>query len=127
MTYSEMISTLENNELAYLLKKIDGKRKHKLLTKADAKRLPALYSQDGNEDPTVHVKFFSIQSNATWYVTEFDGDRTFFGYVDMGHGLEAGYFDLYELGLLTFTGYGVPSVERDRWFDPCKLSAVKAN
>jgi len=128
MTYSEMIANLDADKLAYLMKRIDGKRRHKLLDKASAKKLPALRSQD-TADPTVFVKLFSIQSAATWYATEFDGDRTFFGYVDLGtgFGLEAGYFDLYELGLLTFTGYGVPSIERDRFFKPCKLSEVRGN
>lgn len=46
--------------------------------------LPALYSQEGNSDPTVHVKFFSPYTDWTWFATEGspeEDDFIFFGYV----------------------------------------------
>lgn len=55
-----------------------------LLTDELRKILPPLYSQDGEEDPVVYVKFFTPDSNWTWYVTEGseeDGEFRFFGYV----------------------------------------------
>ena len=32
--------------------------------------LPPLYSQENVPDPVVHAKFFTPDSNWTWYVTE---------------------------------------------------------
>jgi hypothetical protein len=103
---------------------LDGKRGHKLLTKADAAKLPALYSQDGKGDEAVAiVKFFSPYSGWEWYATEFDGEDTFFGLVK-GFETELGYFSLKELSEVTVFG-GVPAVERDKWFDPTPLKEVR--
>ncbi len=71
----------------------------KLLTEELKKILPRLYSQENDPDPVVHCKFFTPDSNWTWFVTEGepDGDDfRFFGYV---RGLEDewGYFLLSEL------------------------------
>ena len=42
----------------------------KLLTKEIRKKLPPLYSQDGKDGKSVaHVKFFTPDSNWTFYVT----------------------------------------------------------
>jgi hypothetical protein len=124
MNYSETIATLDTDALAYLLKRIDGKRKHKLITKGDARKL----AKADRDSTKVLVKLFSIRSAATWYVTSYDGDRTLTGYVDLGTGLgmEKGDFDLYELGLLTFSGYGVPSIERDCYFTACDIEDVRS-
>jgi hypothetical protein len=94
----------------------------KLLTQAIRKALPALYSTEKVEDPTIQVKFFTPDANFTWYATEFDGEDTFFGYV-VGPFPELGYFSLHEL--TTARGpFGLP-IERDMWFKPCPLSTVK--
>ena len=91
----------------------------KLLTKELLKKLPPLYSTEKVADPTAIVKFFTPDSNWTWFATEFDGEDTFFGRVD-GFESELGYFSLSELesvrGML-----GLP-IERDRWFSPKPLS-----
>ena len=42
----------------------------KLLTAELRARLPALYAQEKIEDPVVHIKFFTPDSNWTWYATE---------------------------------------------------------
>jgi len=95
----------------------------KLLTKEIEKTLPPLYSQDGVEDPTVHVKFFTPDSSWTWYVTEYDPEsKTFFGLVD-GFEKELGYFTLKELE--SAKGPMNLSIERDLYFNKCKLSEVK--
>jgi hypothetical protein len=93
-----------------------------LLTKKIREDLPKLYANEGNHDAKVIVKFFTPDSNWTWYATEFDGADTFFGLVD-GFEQELGYFSLKELedirgplGLL---------VERDRYFEPKPLSAIR--
>jgi integrase len=71
-----------------------------LLTDELRKVLPPLYSQEHNKDPTVHIKFFTPDSNWTWYVTEGseeeEGDFRFFGLV-IGQAEEWGYFLLSEL------------------------------
>jgi hypothetical protein len=44
--------------------------------------LPPLYSQERNPDPQVHLKFFTPDSDWTWFVTEGqpqDDDFIFFG------------------------------------------------
>jgi len=61
--------------------------------------LPPLYSQEHNQDPVVHCKFFTPWSNWTWFVTEGEpeeDDFRFFGYVCC-HDEEWGYFVLSEL------------------------------
>ena len=94
-----------------------------LLTQDNRKRLPKLYSQEGaGMDAIAYVKFFTPDSNFTWYATEFDGEDTFFGYVDGGHYPELGYFTLSELQAARGP-YGLP-IERDRWFRPTKLSEI---
>lgn len=86
--------------------------------------LPKLYSQDGNNDATVHVKFFTPWSNWTWYATEGEQqgeDFIFFGYV-IGHEREWGYFSLNELQSVTGP-FGL-KIERDIHFSPKPKSKV---
>lgn len=102
---------------------LDGLRKHKLLTKADAAKLPPLYSQDGKGYAAIAiVKFFSPYSGWRWYATEFDGEDIFYGYVE-GFEKEFGYFSLKELSEVTVFG-GVPAVERDKYWTPKPLSEI---
>ena len=65
------------------------------------------------------MKFFTPDSNWTWYASEFDGEDIFFGLV-AGFEIELGYFSLSELkearGPL-----GLP-IERDRFFEPTDLA-----
>ncbi len=93
----------------------------KLLTKEIRKRLPALGSTDNQKDPMVQVKFFTPDSNWTWYAIEFDSEDIFFGYVK-GLENEFGTFSLRELQEVR-GGLDLP-VERDRYFKPCPLSEV---
>ncbi len=93
----------------------------KLLTKEIRKRLPALGSTDNQKDPMVQVKFFTPDSNWTWFATEFDSEDIFFGYVK-GLENELGTFSLRELQEVR-GNLGLP-VERDRYFKPCPLSEV---
>jgi hypothetical protein len=95
-----------------------------LLTKENQARLPAMYSQEETPaaDQIAVVKFFTPDSNWTWYATEYDPvDRMFFGLVD-GMEKELGYFSLDELASARGP-LGLP-IERDRFFTPCKLSEV---
>lgn len=93
----------------------------KLLTKEIRKRLPALGSTDNEKDPMVQVKFFTPDSNWSWYAYEFDSEDIFFGYVK-GLENELGTFSLRELQEVR-GGLGLP-VERDRYFKPCPLSEI---
>ncbi len=92
----------------------------KLLTKAiEAKLLKSpLGAHDGKTRPAVIVKFFTPDSNWTWYATEGSktgtGDWEFFGLVE-GHESELGYFTLSELQ--SAKGPCGLAIERDRYFD----------
>ncbi len=91
----------------------------KLMTQEVAQQIPALYSQEHKKDPTVYVKFFTPWSHWTWYVTEFDGDDLFFGFVQ-GFDQEFGYFSLSEME--SVRGPGGLQIERDLYFKPKPLS-----
>jgi hypothetical protein len=95
----------------------------RLLTKDLRHRLPPSYSTETQPDPVVHAKFFTPDSSWTWYVLEFDGEDTFFGYV-VGLDAELGYFSLKELEAVRGP-LGLP-IERDLYFDPQPLSKVIA-
>ena len=92
-----------------------------LLTKEVRGKLPPLYSQEEVEDPMVICKFFYPDFSWTWYAIEFDGTDQFYGLVD-GDEKELGYFSLTEL-LGNRGKLGLP-IERDRYFNPCRLSDV---
>ncbi len=93
----------------------------KLLTKALRKKLPPLYSNEElGMEAIAQVKFFTPDSNWTWWATEFDGEDRFFGLVE-GFEKELGYFSLSELESV-HGPMGLP-IERDLYFDPVPLSA----
>lgn len=93
-----------------------------LLTKALKEKLPPLYATEHEDDPMVICKFFFPDFHWTWYAIEFDGKDTFFGFVD-GDFPELGYFSLSEL--MSIRGkLGLP-IERDQWFQPCRLSELR--
>jgi hypothetical protein len=102
----------------------------KLLTKEIQQSLPALYSQENEKDPIVHVKYFDPTGSWTWYATEGgereDGDFEFFGLV-IGFESEFGYFTLNQLKTAKqgLTGLKALPIERDIYFKPCRLSQVK--
>ena len=94
----------------------------KLLTRQQLTKLPALYSQENNEDPMVICKFFTSWTSWTWYGIEFDGKDLFFGYV-AGDFPELGYFSLSELKDLK--GPMGLSIQRDMYFKMCRLSKIR--
>jgi len=99
-------------------------RKQMLLPKALRSKIPKLYSQDDNPDPTVWVKFFNAYGHGTWLITEFDGRDQMFGLADLGHP-ELGYISLSELESLEKMP-GLQQIERDSSFRPKPLSeAIK--
>ena len=103
----------------------------KLLTKEIRQKLPRLYGQDGmGEEAIVYAKFFTPDSNWTWFVLEGEPivendkeiDFRFFGLV---HGFEEeyGYFMLSELE--SVTGPMGLHIERDLHFGETKVSGCK--
>lgn len=95
-----------------------------LLTEELRAQLPKLYEQENVPDPIVHIKFFTPDSNWTWFVTEGqeeDGDFRFFGYV-VGMEAEWGYFLLSELQAAR--GPLRLPIERDLYFEPCPFSTL---
>lgn len=95
----------------------------RLMTIELRKRIPKLYSSENlGADTVIQAKFFTPDSSWTWYVTEFDGEDTFFGIVH-GHEIEMGYFSLSELE--SIKGPLGLSIERDLYFTPVKLRDFK--
>jgi len=63
-----------------------------LLDRVSREKLPQLYSgEEKGLDAIAQVKFFTPDSNWTWYASEFDGEDIFFGLVS-GFEVELGYF-----------------------------------
>jgi len=95
----------------------DYPRRYPLLDQESRNKLPKLYeNEDKGFDAHALVKFFTPDSNWTWYASEFDGDDLFFGLV-VGHEIELGYFSLSELEQAK-GALGLP-IERDLHFEPC--------
>ena len=93
-----------------------------LLTKEVLAKLPKLYTQEEKGlNAVAVVKFFTPDSNWTWYATEFDGEDLFFGLVD-GFEKELGYFRLSELQSVK-GALGLP-IERDMFFKPKPLNEL---
>ena len=98
------------------------RRGMKLMPQKLRDRIPLLYAQDGKGGRAiVYAKYFTPDSNWTFWAAEYDGQDTFFGLVD-GHEKELGYFSLAELEELTGP-MGLP-VERDLYFKPTTLAKI---
>lgn len=96
-----------------------------LLPKKLAEQLPSLYSTENIkiDDKTIYIKYFTPDSNWTWYVTEYDKkNKIFFGFVD-GLYPEWGYFSLIELKEVK--GPLGLRVERDLQFKPTQFKNIK--
>lgn len=95
----------------------------KLLTEDLRNRLPKLYANEAlGMDALAIVKFFTPDSNWTWYASEFDGEDIFFGLV-IGFEMELGYFSLSELE--EALGPLGLSIERDLYFEPRTLRELQ--
>jgi Protein of unknown function (DUF2958) len=98
----------------------------KLLTEALRKKLPPIKSTENQKDPMVIAKFFTPWTGWTWWAIEGSptegGDFEFFGLVD-GLEKELGYFSLRELE--SIRGPGGLTIERDLYWEPCRLSELQ--
>jgi hypothetical protein len=101
----------------------DNLRGHKLLTKELQAKIPMLYETDNaGLEPMAFVRLFSPYMGWEWYVLEFDGEDTLFGFV-FGDFNEYGYFSLNELTNAVAHKI-VPAVERDLSFETTPLSEI---
>lgn len=80
-------------------------------TKNMLSKLPPLYSTEDVKIKDKKIKMHFFIGNADWYIAEFDGVDTFFGYTDLGHGGEWGYVSLNELKSIKVRGI---EVDRDK-------------
>ncbi len=87
-------------------------------------KIPRLYAAENDPNPTVWVKLFTPDSSWTWYVIEWDGEDTCFGYV-VGFAAELGYFLLSDIACAR--GKLCLPVERDLFFQPTSLAEIKAS
>jgi len=95
---------------------------YNLLPARIAKNIPKLGETLEQDDPVVHVKWFTASSSWTWYVIEFDPEsRIAYGFV-CGHEDEFGTFSLTEI-LELRRSLGL-TVERDLWFDSQPVSKI---
>lgn len=97
-----------------------------LLTEELRATLPALYAQEGNKNPTVYAKFFTPDSDWTWFITEGspeEDDYLLFCYV-IGFEEEWGYSALSELE--SIRGPRRLPIERDLNFKPGPFQEVLA-
>ena len=88
----------------------------KLLTKELLKKLPPIgHSIETKEEPQAIVKWFTPDSNWTWYVAEYNPETGMcWGLVD-GFEKEFGYFTIDEIQKLK--GPLKLPIERDMWFE----------
>ena len=85
--------------------------------------MPPLYANEElGLDALVQVKYFTPDSNWTWYASEFDGEDILFGLVS-GFEVELGYFSLSELESVRGP-YGLP-IERDLYFEPKTIRELR--
>lgn len=86
-------------------------------------KLPPFYSSEPTpiEDKIIYMHFFL--GSADWYVAEFDGQDTFFGFVNLGDPMNAewGTFSLQELDEINIGGI---EVDRELHWQPTKFSEI---
>lgn len=114
------------------LKYMNGEEKRvsemRLLSEKQNREIESKYplgSQDGKNGNAICVAKFFL-GNYTWYIIEGsyeDGDFMMFGVVVTDTDAEFSYISYNELQSLRM--YGYMCVERDRYFDKCKLLDIK--
>ena len=121
-SYKEVMAIETVGNVIYNLE-FQEKLMSKLIPDTMLKTLPPLYATEDFLDPLVSIKLFTPDSSWTWYITEYDPEeRLCFGLVH-GQEQELGYFSLTELEELR--GPMGLSVERDLYFQPTRLSAIR--
>lgn len=96
---------------------------HQLITDEIREKLPQLgENEEQGLNALAQVKYFTPDSNWTWYASEFDGDDLFFGLV-IGFEIELGYFSLRELQ--EARGPLGLKIERDLYYEPQSLQDLR--
>lgn len=100
----------------------------KLITKAIQNKTPELYATEGQgKEAKAQAHFFSCYKGLAgfdWYMTEYDPEEKLaFGLVHGFDGFELGYFSIKEFEEIN-KKHGFNVIERDMYFDPCKLSDI---
>ena len=96
---------------------------HQLMTDELRDQLPALgENEEQGLEALAPIKYFTPDSNWTFYASEFDGEDTFFGLV-IGMEIELGYFSLSELQQ-TRGPLGL-SIERDLYYEAQNLRELR--
>jgi hypothetical protein len=99
-------------------------RNQPLLDQTSREQLPPLYANEAlGLAALALVKFFTPDSDWTWYASEFDEKDIFFGLVS-GFEVELGYFSLSELEEVRGP-LGFP-IERDLYYTPKTLEELLA-
>ena len=112
-----------------------GLRKHKLMTKALAAKIPAIYETEDTplDEKMAYVKLFSPWGRTEWYITEYDPSTgECFGLI-AGLETELAYFSLSHLSVLKvrvkplafIPATEVIAIERDKYWDPRTLGQIK--
>ena len=86
--------------------------------------IPDLYETEDQRDPLCYIKFFTPDSNWTWYIIEISKSdmNTCYGYV-VGFERELGYFTLEELE--SVHGPLGLAIERDLSFIPTPFTTIQ--
>lgn len=107
----------------FAIPKVEIPRQTELLDTESREKLPKLYSnEEKGLEALAQVKFYTPDSDWTWYASEFDGEDLFFGLVS-GFDIELGYFSLKELDEARGP-LGLP-IERDVHFEPKTLKELE--
>jgi len=96
-----------------------------LMTEELKKTIPAMYSSEDTklEEKTVYAKFFTPDSNWTWWVLEYDPTEQIMFCMVHGHEKELGYVSLSELE--SIKGPLGLKVERDLYFTPKRYGDIE--
>lgn len=81
-------------------------------------------SQSELSNPVIYCKLFNAFGTGTWYLSEYDGEDTAFGYVTGFTDDEWGYVSISELVALRMWG-NTPRIECDLYFKPARFSSIK--
>lgn len=108
-------------------------RGHNLLTAELRKALPPLYTNESLDDPlaaVAHVKFFG-RGRYKFFVTEFDGDDTLYGYCISPLAPDCdewGYASFAELVNMRDAQFKIlAAIERDCYWEPCTVREALAS
>ena len=86
-------------------------------TKADLKRVPKLGAQDGptTEDVLIYLHFFL--GGCDWYISEFDGEDTMFGFCILNGDTQMAEWGSVSLQELRDIKVGIMEVDTDKYWN----------